>query len=363
MNILYLNKSMHLGGDNKCILKLCVELKDKYNIFIASSGGILEEEFDKMAIKHYKIDNAINKMPHMIIQNVIKLAHIVKKEKIQVIHSHHRMTTLTARIVSKITGVKVIHTQHSCIKDKIKLTKIALKDTEIIAVSNAVKRILEEKYNLDNKHIRTIYNTIDTKEHNEEVDDILIQLKNKGYFIISQVGRVVKNKGIDDFLVIAREVVKENNKIKFVLIGDGPIFDEVHKKIINNKLEEDVFLLGNKSNIIDHLKYIDLMLLCSYVEGLPLAPIEAFSQSIPVIATDIDGTNEEIINGHNGYLVEVGNIKLFKERILEIYKDDSLLNKMKQNSYHMYIQHFNNNQYIENHKQVYDEIIKEDING
>ena len=112
-------------------------------------------------------------------------------------------------------------------------------------------------------------------------------------------------------------------------------------------------MLGSKDNVIEHLKYIDLLILCSYIEGLPLAPLEAFSQGIPVIATNIDGTNEEIICGYNGYLVEKKDIKDFKLKIEKIYNDKKLLENLKDNSYKIYDEKFNNDKYIQKHIRIY----------
>ena len=353
MNILYINNSMHLGGDNKCILKLCKELKDEYKIVIASNGGILESEFINLGIKHYYINNVVNKMPHTIISNVYKLIKIVKDENIDIIHSHHRMATLISKIVSKFTGVRVIHTQHLCIEDKFKFTNIALNNTQIIAVSNAAKRILEIKSGLNIDKITIIYNTIETEINNGIVDKKLIDLKEKGYFIVAQVSRVIDYKGVYDFVDIAKETIKENNNIRFVFIGDGPEQDNLKLYIKEKNLEEYIYMLGSKDNVIEHLKYVDLVLLCSYIEGLPLAPIEAFSQRIPVIATDIDGTNEEIIDGYNGYLVPAKDIEGFKQNILKIYKNPELLMKLKDNAYNIYMKNFNTKKYIDSHKEIY----------
>ena len=358
MNILYLNNSVHLGGDTKCILKLCNEFKDNNNLFIASCGGELQNEFEKIGVKHFTIKNVVNKNPYVILSNIYKLIKIVKKYKIDIIHSHHRMATLTAKIVRSFTGIKVIHTQHLCINDKLKLTKFALKSVKVITVSQAAKDILVQKSGLNNKDIVTIYNTIETENENKKVDEKLLELREQGYFIVAQVSRARDYKGIYDFLEIANETFKENKNIKFVFIGDGPELNEMKKIIDDRNMEEFVYLLGSKNNVIEHLKYIDLFILCSYIEGLPLSPIEAFSQGIPVIATDIEGTNEEVINGKNGFLVDVKNVIDFKKKILYLYENKEVLERLKNGSYKIYEEKFNANIYREKHLNIYKEITK-----
>ena len=321
MNILYINRGMGLGGVEKCIVQLSKVFNNSNKIIVASMGGELTQELKKLNIKHYNIINTDSKNPLNILKNLITIYKIVKRENIDIIHSHHRMTTLLAKAISKFTKVKVIHTQHLCIEDKFKLTNLALKNIQTITVSEAAKRILIEKANLEEKNITTIYNTIETNCNNKIVDNRLLNLKEKGYFVVAQVSRIVDYKGIYDFIEVAKKTGLENEKIKFVLLGDGPELNNIKEIVKKENLENCIYLLGSKDNIIEHLKYIDLLLLCSYIEGLPLTPLEAFSQGVPVIATNIDGTNEEIENGYNGYLVETKDVEAFKEKILKLYED------------------------------------------
>lgn len=357
MRILYLNNVMSVGGVTKCILKLCKEKNEDTEVVVASHGGALLEEFSKRGIKYYEINDVEDKSPKNIIKNIKTLYKIVKCEKIDIIHSHHRMTTLLSKIVSKITNVKVIHTQHLCIEDKFKLTSIALRNIKIITVSEAAKRILKEKSRLDEGNITTIYNTIEVENDNKEVDTKLLKLKEDGHFVIAQVSRAIDYKGVHDFLNVAKESIKDNDSLRFVFIGDGPEYKNMEKYIQDENLQEYVYLLGSKNNVIEHLKYIDVLLLCSYIEGLPLAPLEAFSQGIPVIATNIDGTNEEIVDDENGFLVEMKDIQGFKFNILKLYNNNELLSRFKDNAYNTYENNFNEKNYIKKHENLYRESI------
>lgn len=357
MNILYLNNEMTIGGVAKCILKLCKALNNKNKIFIASKeGGELLPEFEKMGIYNYPIIDVGSKSPHNIILNMNIITKIVKEQKIDIIHSHHRMTTLLAKAVSSLTQVKVIHTQHLCIEDKFKLTKLALSNIPVITVSEAAKRILIQKSRLKGENITTIYNTIETQCENKVVDSKLLELKQKGYFIVAQVSRIIDYKGVYDFVKIAKETTNVNNKIKFILLGDGPELNNIREIVKTENLENCIYLLGSKDNIIEHLKHIDLLLLCSYIEGLPLAPLEAFSQGVPVIATNIDGTNEEIEDGYNGYLVEMKDIEGFKNDILRLYNDKDLYILMKNNSKKIFREKFNNEVYSNLHINMYNNL-------
>lgn len=358
MNILYINRDMDFGGLENCILKLCKLFNTGNNkIVVASTGGELVKNLATMNITHYTIKSTESKTPTIILQNLIKIYTIITHEKIDIIHSHHRMTSLLAKAIVKITKTRLLHTQHLCIDDKFRLTHLSLNNIKIIAVSNAAKRILIEKVALKKSNITTIYNTIETECHNNPVDNKLLALKEKGFFIAAQISRMFDYKGVYDFIAIAKSTSLENNNIKFVLIGDGPELKNIREIIKSENLEELIYILGVKSNIIDHLKHIDLLLLCSYIEGLPLAPLEAFSQGIPVIATNIDGTNEEIINEYNGYLVNIKDVEGFKNKILDLYKDKAKYLSMQKNCKETFNSNFNQEKYFKSHLKLYKELL------
>lgn len=353
MNILYLNRGMEVGGVEKCIIQLTKLFKDSNKIIVASMGGELVKELEDMEIKHYRIINTDSKNILDILKNLRVINKIVKEEKIDIIHSHHRMTTLLGKIISKITKVPIIHTQHLCIEDKFKSTKMTLENVTTITVSNGAKAALVNKCGLDESKIITIYNTINTENINNEIDKTLVRLKTEGKFVVAQISRMVDYKGIYDFLNIARSVSKEESNIKFVLIGDGEEKDNIRYFIEKNEMNDVVFTLGNKDNVINQLKCIDLVLLCSYIEGLPLTPLEAFSQGVPVVATNIPGTNEEIENGVNGYLVEMKDINGFKEKIMNIYHNKEEYIIMKKKCLKIFNEKFNSEIYFDFHLKVY----------
>ncbi|NLZ34563.1 MAG: glycosyltransferase family 4 protein [Clostridiales bacterium] len=353
MNILYLNNSMHLGGDTKCILNLCREFKSTNKIIAASKGGKLIKEFKNMNIKHYYIKDVLNKFPHVIIFNIFRLIKIVKYENIEIIHSHHRMTTFIAKIVSKFIKVKVIHTQHAIIKDKKILTRMTFKHITIIAVSNAVKENLINDYKLDSNMIKVIYNAIDNRKSNKEVDLRILEYKKQGFFLVGCISRITKGKGIRVFIDAANSINKHGKKIKFIIIGDGDKRIELENYC--KKMDIDnVDFLGFKSNVIDYISNLDLIVQPSYSEGLGLTAIEALSQSKPVIASDIPALREVVIDNYNGLLFPPGNSKQLVKAIYRVFNNKDLKTKLSENAFRHYNDVFNSKSYYVRHKKIYE---------
>ena len=111
-NILYLSKTMGLGGTEKVVLQLCDGLKEYFNkIVVVSSGGVHTKWLKDNGIKHYEIDNFDSKSPKVILKTIKRLLEIVKKENIDIIHSQHRMGTLYCKFLRK-NNIKLIHAAH-----------------------------------------------------------------------------------------------------------------------------------------------------------------------------------------------------------------------------------------------------------
>ena len=93
-------------------------------------------------------------------------------------------------------------------------------------------------------------------------------------------------------------------------------------------LGNNVIILGYQENIQDIIQQIDLVVLPSYTEGLPLTPIESFAYGKPVVATAAGGTVEIIEDNKNGFLVPIGDVKALTEKIQEVIENESLYKKM-----------------------------------
>ena len=101
MRILHISRTMGQGGAEKVVYQICKDYNDdKLEMFIASTGGIYEKELAKIGIKHYYIPDLDSKNPIDIIKTLFVLKKIIKEEKIDIIHSHHRMAAFYSKILS-----------------------------------------------------------------------------------------------------------------------------------------------------------------------------------------------------------------------------------------------------------------------
>ncbi|MGH2278558.1 glycosyltransferase family 4 protein [Aliarcobacter sp. ERUVET-7] len=150
-------------------------------------------------------------------------------------------------------------------------------------------------------------------------------------FVITFVGRIVKDKGINELIEAFINLSKKYNNLKLLLVGDyeehlNPIKNE--NKILIDSLDS-IITVGFQNDIRDFFSITDLFVLPSYREGLPNSLIEAGSFGIPLLATNINGCNEIIDDGITGILVEKKSAKKLEEAIDKLLEDKELYNSIK----------------------------------
>lgn len=353
-NILYFTRTMGIGGTEKVVMQLCKYFSNKFNkIVVCSSGGMHENELQQLGIKHYKIDDIEDKNPIIIFKTLIKVYKIIKNENIDIVHTHHRMAAFYSEILNKLMHFKFIHTAHNTFHDKKTLTKFALNNAEIIAVGKKVKKNLLDLYELDTDKIRVIYNGIEKYTGEINVVPEIEKFKEKGYFIVGNIGRISKQKGMEYYIQSIHKTIEQCGKIVFFIIGDGEEKINLKKLARDLNIEENLVFLGYRDDVINIIKQLDLIVLSSLWEGFPLTPIEVFSEGKTIIATDVDGTSEIVKDNFNGILIEPKDSNIISEKIIELYKDCKLKNNLENNALKTYTEKYAIDIFNNNYKRYY----------
>lgn len=213
--------------------------------------------------------------------------------------------------------------------------------TEIICVSHGIKEVLIED-RITNKEPIVIWNGsvqgIDMGKFNP--DNITDKQGLKGKygiedddFVLTFVGRIVKDKGINELVEAFEYLSLKYSDIKLLLIGwnedkGNPVSDKTKEIIDNNK---NIIVTGPQSNIVPFLSITDLFVFPSYREGFGLSLMEAGAMNVPSIASNIPGCNEVIIDGLTGLLIEPRSTSAIIESIEKLYNGRELLDYLKSN--------------------------------
>ena len=192
---------------------------------------------------------------------------------------------------------------------------------EIECVSQAVANNVCELFPEFARKVHVTYNIMDVKAirmgGHSSPDDARFVAKGKGVYVITTIARLHPQKGIDIAAKAARILKGRNFQFRWYVIGEGREWSKIKKYIYKNKIDDVFILLGRKANPYPYVSSSDLYVQPSRHEGLGISIFEARILNIPVLASDIPSSREQIIDGNNGRLVTLDAEKI-ADTIFEI---------------------------------------------
>jgi len=281
-----------------------------------------------------------------------------KQEKFDIVHTHSSKAGIIGRLAAKKAEIKnIIHTIHgqpfNDYQNKWKnlfyilAEKYAAKKSDkILAVANAmIDQSLKNK--IGKKELYTVvYSGMDLQPYlNAKRDNDLLTKLNikKDNFVIGTVARLFPLKGYEDFIEAAFTLTKKYSNLKFLLVGDGILQKSLKEKILTLNIEENFIFAGliNPSEVYKYISIMDILVHLSLREGLPRSAVQGLASGKPVVAYNLDGTPEVVINGITGYTVNPGDTESVIDKISQLIEDDNLRNKMGENGRKTVIHNFN----------------------
>ena len=332
---------MNSGGVESQVFTITSFLNNgDFNVYIASAGGNLADlaTEDKLAT-HFKLP-LDKKNPFFFFYNVYKLAALIKKFKIDIVHSHSRLSGWCAFLACKITKCKFITTIHgahsvgSFLKNW--YNSIVTKGDRVIVVSKFIEEYAKKNYKFDHNKIQLIYCGIDTDKFNfskvngnkmaELISNLRIPTDKP---IITLPARFSKNKG-HETLIEAVKLLKKNS-VTCLFVGDYSknltYFEQLMHKIKDYQLTENIVFTGNISDMATIYAISDIVLsLSTKPEAFGLTSIEAQALGKKIIATKLGGIIETMIENETGWLIEPNNPEELADKINFLLSFDKSLN-------------------------------------
>ncbi|MHA3083454.1 glycosyltransferase family 4 protein [Acinetobacter sp. ANC 5383] len=160
------------------------------------------------------------------------------------------------------------------------------------------------------------------------------------------IGRLLKEKGINEFVAAAKIVKKKFPRIRFVVLGSldknnpGCLSEDLLNQLVNTQVIE---YPGQVTNIVDWITKSDVFVLPSYREGVPRSTQEAMAVGRAIITTDVPGCRETVIDGQNGFLVPKWNPQALAEKMIYFIEHPEQIKKMGDESYRIAQEKFDSN--------------------
>jgi len=269
------------------------------------------------------------------------IMHKLLKDKPDVLHAHSYifLTSNQAALAKKLTKIPLLlhlhggmdcspQTEDLSVRLKFHLKKelydpIIGKWTgrmadAVASVSKKDIELAEKLWGIGSEKLHWVPNAIDPDEFNGNDHTHLLN--------VAFVGRLEAWKGIQVFLEAAKLVMKEKDDVDFTIVGDGGLRQNIANYSFNNHIK---FLGQVPHNMMpDILSEASVLVLPSYVEGLPTVCLEALAAEVPVVASNVGGVPEVVIDGETGYLFPPGDVQTCAEKVLKLLSDEELRRKM-----------------------------------
>ena len=255
---------------------------------------------------------------------ILKLASLIKKNRIDVIHTHLSTASLLGAFAAKLAGVPSVAHVHgmnsvTCFKHS----------TLVIAVSEAVKRHLCSQ-GLDENKVRVVHNGIDlTRLQPTSAWDAKSNLGHDTQAPLFGVfGRLSHEKGQRTALEAFSILHKDYPAAQLVLVGDGKDHDELRSLANTLQISHNVHFAGFVPDPSHIMSACNAVIVPSIKEGFGLSAVEAMALERPVVATDAGGLPEIVINGETGFIVPTHNPQAIADSLKHLLQDKSLAESM-----------------------------------
>ena len=335
-NILHLTETSEPGGSETVLAYIASHLdpsRFRSHVCLIQEGW-LTDHLRELGVDYRIIENKWSYDPAFLF-NLIRL---IRRERIDLLHSHEFMMNVYGSVAAKLTGIPMIGTLHGKVyftekRSRIKAYKLAISlSSYFIAVSRDLKKYLIESLDLkrDDK-ILTIYNGIDIDKYrietypNDLAEDLDIR---PGMPVIGTVGSLFEVKGLE-YLLEATQIVKETvPELRLLITGTGRLENELKALAGELGIAETVKFLGFRGDIPKLLNLMDVYICSSVSEGLSLSILEAMACGRSIVATDVGGNPELITEGISGFLVPSRDPLALAQKVIQLLHDRELRSRL-----------------------------------
>jgi len=356
-------------------------IEEDYEVHIACSPGQHLRELEDRGYSVHSIPIVRGISPFSNVTSLWRLFRLIRRERFDIVHVHTPVAAALGRIAARLARAPiVIYTAHGFYFHELmtpwKRRLIIWTEevlgrwcTDMLFTQSSEDRETAIREGIANER-KTICigNGVDTGRFVVESDPAVraeLELSPDDK-VIGFIGRLVREKGVEELLEAMGQVIKEIPKAKLLVVGDTLESDRdrrtterLQELIQRNDLEDAIKFTGFREDIPELLAIMNLFVLPSHREGMPRSILEAMAAGKPVVATNIRGCREEVVHGETGYLVPVNDPCKLANAIIEIMSDKMLAERMGEAGRQRAIEFFDEAQVLEKQLVVYRKLIQQ----
>lgn len=334
MKILQILPELNVGGVERGTVDLAKELvKLGHKAVVVSNGGDLVADIEKAGVIHYQLP-VHRKSIVNIIRMVGRLAEIIRKEEIDVVHARSRMPAWVAFFACRRTQIAFVTTCHGYYQ-KHPFSLVMGWAKRVIVPSNVIARHMIDDFGVAYERIRFIPRSVDLNKFKYASPD----KRTGNSFNVGIIGRLTPIKGHLHFIKAMAKVARVNPNVKIWIVGDAPSSKDAYKEqlrvlVKRLGLEDCTEFLGTQKDVPSILAHLNLLVLSTTVqEAFGRVIVEAQACGVPVVATAVGGVIDIIENNKTGIIVSPADPQAMAEAIIKIMKDKDLALKLAEEAY------------------------------
>lgn len=354
LRILHIMARLNIGGTTPYLMQLIAQQRAIGNSSRLICGVVGENEGDMHYLAdRYRVDLTVlpslgrEISPLRDLQTLWLLFQLIRKERPDIVHTHTAKAGFIGRIAAWLARTPVIvHTFHGHVfngyfspaKTKVYLwleRLCARLSTRIIVLSQSLKRELCEVYHVapaakfeivelgfDLRPYAALDHTSSVDETARQAAELRARLTIPADApLVGIVGRIVGVKNHQMFLQVAQLILKQRPDAYFVIIGDGDLRTQIEAEAQTLGISDHLRFAGWITDLTMVYRALDLVLMTSLNEGLPVSLIEAMAAGVPVIATRVGGVPDLLENGELGGIVASQDSAAMAAQALDLLRD------------------------------------------
>jgi glycosyltransferase involved in cell wall biosynthesis len=227
--------------------------------------------------------------------------------------------------------------------------------SSLVAVSSRVYQHTTQNEGVKQANLELIPNGVFIPEGEEWDDHALrseLDVDDENHLIIS-VGRITSQKGHAYLVDAIPEIVKRHPKAVFVFVGEGPLQDDLAVKAHKLGIEHAARFLGTRDDVYALLSIADVFVLPSISEGMPMALLEAMGMGTAVVATNLEGIADVVVDGQHGLLVPPAEVKSLSVSILRLLDDADLRENISKNGRKLVLERYTVDRMCEAYQRLF----------
>jgi glycosyltransferase involved in cell wall biosynthesis len=326
----------HIFGGGKRVFMQIMKGLSKHTFNVLSCCSLSSQQEEELHAEGVRIIKT-HLSEYNPIVSILRLSNIMRNEDIHIVHSQGGRADFYSRVAAFIARVPIVVSSTAVLVDRydVSLPRRMLyvfcdRITEqfvnkFVVVSENLRESLIRDHGIAPERITKIYNGIELDRYRPSLEcqgsfrtECLV---GKDDFLVGSVGRLVYEKGYEFLLKATPLILASCPRAKIVIVGDGPLKSKLRNLTRELGIVESCLFVGFREDIANILSSLDVFVLPSIMEGLPIVILEAMAMAKPIVASDIDGIREQVENGRTGILIPPREPQALAEGINQLLKD------------------------------------------